>query len=59
MQIDLIAVGKKMPTWIETAVKEYTKRLPKTIKFKLTEIAPAIRSKNNNADNRYRASDHT
>lgn len=51
MQIDLIAVGKKMPTWIETAVKEYTKRLPKNIQFKLIEITPAIRSKNNSAEN--------
>jgi 23S rRNA (pseudouridine1915-N3)-methyltransferase len=51
MQIDLIAVGKRMPTWIETAAKEYTKRLPKNIQFKLVEITPAIRSKNNKADN--------
>ena len=51
MQIDLIAVGKKMPAWIETAVKEYTKRLPKNIPFNLIEITPAIRSKNNNSEN--------
>lgn len=51
MQIDLIAVGKKMPTWIESGFKEYAKRLPKNINFKLIEITPATRSKNNNADN--------
>ena len=51
MQIDLIAVGKKMPTWIESGSKEYAKRLPKNINFKLIEITPATRSKNNNADN--------
>lgn len=51
MQIDLIAVGKKMPGWIETAVKEYSKRLPKNIQFKIIEITPAMRGKNNNADN--------
>ena len=51
MQIDLIAVGKRMPAWVETAVKEYTKRLPKNIAFNLIEITPAIRSKNNNAEN--------
>ena len=50
MQIDLIAVGKKMPAWIESGFKEYTKRLPKNINFKLIEITPATRSKNNNAD---------
>ncbi len=51
MQIDLIAVGKRMPAWVETAVKEYTKRLPKNVTFNLIEITPAIRSKNNNAEN--------
>jgi len=51
MQIDLIAVGKKMPIWIESGFKEYAKRLPKNINFKLIEITPATRSKNNNADN--------
>lgn len=51
MQIDLIAVGKKMPAWIESGFKEYTKRLPKNINFNLIEITPATRSKNNNANN--------
>ena len=51
MRIDLIAVGKRMPAWIETAVKEYSKRLPKNIQFKIIEITPAIRSKNNSAEN--------
>ena len=51
MQIDLVAVGRRMPDWVETAVNEYRKRLPKTIQFRLVEITPATRSKNNNADN--------
>ncbi len=51
MQIDLIAVGKRMPPWIESGFKEYTKRLPKNINFKLIEITPAIRGKNNSAEN--------
>jgi 23S rRNA (pseudouridine1915-N3)-methyltransferase len=51
MQIDLIAVGKRMPAWIESGFKEYAKRLPKNINFKLIEINPAVRSKNNNAVN--------
>jgi len=50
MQIDLIAAGKRMPAWIETAFKEYSKRLPKNIQFKLIEITPAIRGKTSNAD---------
>ena len=51
MQIDLIAIGKRMPTWIDTGVKEYAKRLPKNVNFKLIEINPAIRGKNNSAEN--------
>tara|TARA_R110000782_G_scaffold43189_1_gene97576 strand:+ start:48 stop:518 length:471 start_codon:yes stop_codon:yes gene_type:complete len=51
MRIDLIAVGKRMPAWIETAVKEYSKRLPKNIQFKIIEITPPIRGKNNIAEN--------
>ena len=51
MQIDLIAVGKRMPSWIDSGFKEYTKRLPKNINFKLLEINPAIRSKNNSTEN--------
>lgn len=51
MQIDLIAVGKRMPDWIESGVKEYTKRLPKLINFNLIEITPAVRNKSNSAEN--------
>jgi len=51
MQIDLIAVGKRMPAWIESGIKEYKKRLPKHINFKIIEITPAVHSKNYNADN--------
>ena len=50
MQIDLIAVGKRMPLWLETAVKVYSRRLPKNIHFKIVEITPALRGKNNNAE---------
>ncbi len=51
MRIDLIAVGKRMSPWIETAVKEYVRRLPENIQFKLIEITPATRRKNNSAEN--------
>lgn len=51
MQIDLIAVGKRMPAWIESGVKEYAKRLPKLINFNLIEITPAVRGKSNIAEN--------
>ena len=51
MQIDLIAVGNRMPGWVELACKEYEKRLPKNIHFKLIEITPATRGKNNSVNN--------
>jgi 23S rRNA (pseudouridine1915-N3)-methyltransferase len=51
MQIDLIAVGKRMPAWIESGFKEYAKRLPKNINFKLIEINPAVRGKSNSIEN--------
>lgn len=38
MIINLIAVGKKIPTWIKTGFTEYAKRLPKDYKLQLIEI---------------------
>ena len=50
MRLNLIAVGKRMPIWVDTAFIEYSKRLPKNINFNLTEINPANRNKNRNSD---------
>ena len=50
MRLNLIAVGKRMPIWVDTAFIEYSKRLPKNINFNLTEIIPANRNKNRNSD---------
>jgi len=50
MQFDLIAIGKRMPAWIDSAFNEYSKRFPKNINFNLIEIMPAKRSKNTNAE---------
>ena len=41
MSLHLIAVGKKMPEWVQTAYQEWQKRLPPLWQFKLTEVAPA------------------
>jgi 23S rRNA (pseudouridine1915-N3)-methyltransferase len=38
MEISLIAVGKKMPAWIEEGYTQYAKRLPSDFKLKLIEI---------------------
>jgi rRNA large subunit m3Psi methyltransferase RlmH len=46
MRISLIAVGTRMPDWIEAGVSEYRKRLPPEINFEIREIALAKRGKN-------------
>ena len=46
MKLNLIAVGKRMPKWVDLALTEYIKRLPKNINFNLNEIAPENRSRN-------------
>jgi 23S rRNA (pseudouridine1915-N3)-methyltransferase len=44
MRIHIIAIGKKMPGWVNTAYQEYSKRFPNDFKVNLTEIPPAKRS---------------
>ena len=46
MRIHLIAVGQKMPAWVEQGYKEYAQRLPAEARLELKEIAPGKRSKN-------------
>jgi 23S rRNA (pseudouridine1915-N3)-methyltransferase len=50
MRINLIAVGKRMPAWVEDSIKEYSKRLPKELTLNLIEIAPAQRTKTTPVD---------
>ena len=44
MQLLIIAVGKKMPTWIENGFEEYAKRMPPECRIALKEIRPADRA---------------
>ena len=46
MFIHLIAVGTRMPGWVEEAFTEYAKRMPTESKLKLVEIAAGKRGKN-------------
>jgi 23S rRNA (pseudouridine1915-N3)-methyltransferase len=41
MKINIITVGKNMPTWIKTGFTEYAKRLSDNFKLQLKEISPA------------------
>lgn len=40
MQIQLIAVGNKMPDWVQQGYNEYAKRLPRECELILKEISP-------------------
>lgn len=46
MQIHLIAVGDRMPRWVQQGFEEYAKRLPAECRLKLVEIAAGRRGKN-------------
>ncbi|WP_094751691.1 23S rRNA (pseudouridine(1915)-N(3))-methyltransferase RlmH [Psychromonas sp. CD1] len=46
MRIQLIAVGTKMPDWIEKGYQEYARRFPKEMQLELVEIQPGKRGKN-------------
>lgn len=45
MRIKLIAVGGKMPAWVEAGFLEYVKRLPPELKFEVVEVPLGKRGK--------------
>ncbi|RQW84778.1 MAG: 23S rRNA (pseudouridine(1915)-N(3))-methyltransferase RlmH [Methylococcus sp.] len=46
MQIQLIAVGNRMPSWVTAGYQDYAKRLPRECELVLREISPGKRGKN-------------
>ena len=50
MQIRIIAVGQRLPGWINQGVEEYQKRFPRELKLSLTEIQAGRRSKSGNVE---------
>jgi len=46
MILTVIAVGTKMPDWVQTGIAEYSKRLPKDFQLKFVEIQVGHRGKN-------------
>ena len=44
MKLLVIAVGARMPGWIDEAFEEYAKRMPRGMKTELIEIRPEPRS---------------
>ncbi len=45
MKIHLIAVGKKMPEWVNAGFSEFSKRMPPELQINLIEITPSTRNK--------------
>ena len=46
MRVRLLAVGTRMPAWVEEGVETYRKRLPRDFALTVEEIAPGQRGKN-------------
>jgi 23S rRNA (pseudouridine1915-N3)-methyltransferase len=46
MKLQLIAVGTKMPQWVQTGYLEYERRFPRDFSLELTEINAGKRGKN-------------
>src|SRR5690625_5096008 len=45
MRIRLLAVGKRMPAWVNTGYDDYARRLPRTCRLELIEINPGKRQR--------------
>ncbi len=43
MKLCVIAVGHRMPEWVDTGFKEYAKRLPREMPLQLLELKPEAR----------------
>ncbi|MFM1897115.1 MAG: rRNA ((1915)-N(3))-methyltransferase RlmH [Pseudomonadota bacterium] len=50
MKLNLVAVGNKMPTWVDLAVNEYGRRLPPDFALVVKTVPLAKRSKTSNID---------
>ncbi len=46
MKLNIIAVGQKMPKWVNDAFSEYQKRMPREMSIQLHEVAVAARKNN-------------
>ncbi len=46
MQIHLISVGNRMPSWVQQGFNEYSKRMPRDCEVVLKEVLPGKRTKN-------------
>jgi len=50
VKINLIAIGQKMPAWVNSGYSEYSRRLSQDCKLELTEIPASKRTKNSDLE---------
>ena len=50
MKIAIVAVGNRMPSWVDEGYREYAKRMPAEAQVELVEIKPEKRSKGEAAE---------
>lgn len=50
MKLNIISVGHKMPSWVESACAEYIKRMPRELSVQLVEIKPDKRAAGKNSE---------
>jgi 23S rRNA (pseudouridine1915-N3)-methyltransferase len=50
MRLSIIAVGTKMPAWVDQGVKEYDRRMPRELKVQWREIPLVRRGKDTSAE---------
>ncbi len=43
MKFRIVAVGHRMPAWIDAGFEEYAQRMPRNARIELIEIKPAVR----------------
>jgi 23S rRNA (pseudouridine1915-N3)-methyltransferase len=51
MKLRIISVGHKMPSWVEIACAEYTKRMPRESTIEIIDIKPEKRAAGNSTEN--------
>jgi len=51
MKLRIISVGHKMPSWVEAACIEYTKRMPREATVEIIDIKPEKRAAGNSTEN--------
>lgn len=44
MRLVVIAVGERVPQWVEQAVDDYARRIPRALRFEIKTIRPARRT---------------